>query len=95
MALLCDTYHRLARLEVCEDDEGRVNVKASNISVVSVDLSKVFIRKLVISGHEVSVLHADRRAGTLWLEQVADDGSTSWRVSAPVCLRVLMITLSH
>jgi len=92
---LCVTPTRLARLEVCEDDEGRVNVKASNINVVSVDLSRVLIQKLVISGHEVSVLHANRRAGTLWLEQVTDDGSTSWKVSAPVYLRVLMITLSH
>lgn len=87
---LYDSHRRLARLEVCEDDEGRVNVKASNISVVSVDLSKVSAKKLVICGHEISsnILHfsRDRDAGTLWLEQVTDDGLTGWKVTLPVFL---------
>ncbi|KAJ8596145.1 hypothetical protein M405DRAFT_871487, partial [Rhizopogon salebrosus TDB-379] len=72
---------RLARLEVCEDDEGRINVKASNIRVFSVDFSKVFVNKLVIGGHNISVAHAStsRDAGTLWFEQIADGSSTSWK----------------
>jgi hypothetical protein len=78
------TCHRLARLEVCEDDEGRINVKASNIRVFSVDFSEVFVNKLVVGGHNISVMHAStsRDAGTLWLEQIADGSSTSWKVTS-------------
>ncbi|OAX43816.1 hypothetical protein K503DRAFT_730813 [Rhizopogon vinicolor AM-OR11-026] len=70
---------RLARLEVCEDDEGGMDVKASNISVVSVDLSKVSIDKLAICGHKVSVLHSSRNAGTLWFERATGDGLACWK----------------
>lgn len=69
-------------MEVCDDEEGRINVKASNISIVSVDLSKVSVNKLVISGHNVSVLHANRDAGTLWFERVTNDGSACWKVTS-------------
>ncbi|KAG2149291.1 hypothetical protein DEU56DRAFT_869477 [Suillus clintonianus] len=68
---------RLGRLEVCEDDEGGVNVKASNISVVSVDLSKASVNRLVINSQSIS--HASTEAGTLWLEQDSNQNSTSWK----------------
>ncbi|KAG1842649.1 hypothetical protein DFJ58DRAFT_731968 [Suillus subalutaceus] len=68
---------RLGRLEVCEDDEGGVNVKASNISVVSIDLSKASVNKLVINNQ--SIAHASAKAGTIWLEQDTNRNSTGWK----------------
>ncbi|KAG1879397.1 hypothetical protein C8R48DRAFT_752447 [Suillus tomentosus] len=69
---------RLGRLEVCEDDEGGVNVKASNISVVSFDLSKASVHKLVINSQNIP--HASMEARTIWLEQDTNRNSTSWKV---------------
>lgn len=68
---------RLGRLEVCEDDEGGVNVKASNISVVSLDLSKASVSRLVINNQ--SIAHASADAGTIWLEQDTHRNPTSWK----------------
>ncbi|KAG1883042.1 hypothetical protein F4604DRAFT_1740396 [Suillus subluteus] len=56
-----DICPRLGRLEVCEDDEGGVNVKASNI-------------RLVINNQ--SIAHASAKAGTIWLEQDTNRNST-------------------
>lgn len=65
---------RLGRLEVCEDDKGGVNVKASNISVISIDLSKASVSEFVINNQ--SIAHASAKAGTIWLEQ---GNSTGWK----------------
>lgn len=68
---------RLGRLEVCEDDEGGVNVKASNISVVSIDLSKASVNRLVINSQ--SIEHGSAKAGTIWLEKDTNCNSTGWK----------------
>lgn len=69
---------RLGRLEVYEDDEGGVNVKASNISVISFDLSKASVNRFVINSQ--SIAHASLEAGTIWLEQDTTLSSTGWKV---------------
>lgn len=68
---------RLGRLEVCEDDEGGVTVKASNISVVSFDLSNASVNRLVIDNQ--CITHTSMEAGTIWLEHNTNRNSTGWK----------------
>jgi hypothetical protein len=68
---------RLGRLEVCEDDEGGVTVKASNINVVSFDLSNASVNRLVINNQ--CIAHASVEAGTIWLERDTNRNSTDWK----------------
>lgn len=60
-----------------------MNVKASNISVVSFDLSKASVHKLVINSQNIP--HASIEARTIWLEQDTNRNSTGWKVTS-TCL---------